>query len=143
LGALVDTLARQLGAHEVGAVHQRLELVAGDRARQGGAQPAEGRDRQALGSDVLERTADLVGDLLGGLDLQHAVVDDADRSVAIGIWLAAVATTVSAGHGEVLPQVGVGGELTHHVVAAAGVEPPGRRVPVVDAEVQRFDALGG
>jgi len=53
---------------------------------------AVGADDQPLDRDVFQRAADVVGDLLGTLDLQRVMINYADRDLLVGDDLAAKAT---------------------------------------------------
>src|SRR5215472_18110048 len=88
----------KLLAHHIGAEHQRHDLVVGvTPAHALAAHAAVGREHQPLGWNVLERAANVIGNLFGPLDLKRMVVDDADTNFLVGDYLAESLKIHSAG----------------------------------------------
>src|SRR5260221_13729153 len=69
----------ELAADDVGPEHERDHLVEGMApAHAFATHPAIGTDDETIGRNELQGAPDVVGDLLGPLDLQSVMVDDAD-----------------------------------------------------------------
>ena len=81
-------LRAELAADDVRAQRERGRLVEGDRPRHAlAAEAAVGRQHEVLRVDVLERAADVRGDLLGRLDLQRPMADEADGDLLLELAL--------------------------------------------------------
>src|SRR5688572_20855414 len=75
----------QFAADDVRTADDRHHLEERDAAAHAlAAESAVTRQNQSFGRNVLECAPDQIGDLLGPLDLQVAVIDDADGDLLVG-----------------------------------------------------------
>src|SRR5262245_17042478 len=113
----------ELAAHDVGSLYQRDHLVEGMApAHALATHSAVGAQDQAVGWDVPERTADVIGDLLGPFDLQTVMVNHADGDLLVG--------------GDLLAE-----GLQVHAAGAAGFEGDHIGIDPVDRRQRRLVAL--